>query len=228
MSQPQKSTWQGPFPKFLKMDRIREWPAVSLAIAGGVGILLIGRALSRKRDTLTITVPATTANLACGFDVFGAAFEFRMIVQTRLAPPAQTETRFSYEGEGADEVSTCESNLIWQSALACIKMHAPGRTMPKLNVSVKVLRSQTPSHPAPRHSPTPRLPFQNPVPFGRGLGSSATAIAAGVVLANEYLGLRLSHEQLLDAALQMENHPDNLAAALWGGAVASGVSEGGR
>jgi len=189
----------------LKMDRIREWPAVSLAIASGVGIFLIGRALSRKRDILTITVPATTANLACGFDVFGAAFEFRMIVKTRLAPPTQTETRFIYEGEGADEVSTCESNLIWQSALACIKMHAPGRTMPKLNVSVK-----------------------NPVPFGRGLGSSATAIAAGVVLANEYLALRLNHEQLLDAALQMENHPDNLAAALWGGAVASGVSEGGR
>ena len=48
------------------------------------------------------------------------------------------------------------------------------------------------------------------------------------MLASEYLDLRLSHAQLLDAALQMENHPDNLAAALWGGAVASGVSEAGR
>jgi len=70
--------------------------------------------------------------------------------------------------------------------------------------------------------------IQNPVPFGRGLGSSATAITAGVVLANEHLQLGLSKEELLDAALQMENHPDNLAPTLWGGVCASGVSERGR
>ena len=70
--------------------------------------------------------------------------------------------------------------------------------------------------------------LQNPIPFGRGLGSSATAIAAGVVLANEYLDLRLTKEQLLDAALMLEPHPDNLSAAIWGGVVASVVSENGR
>ena len=124
-----------------KMNRIRELPAIAFAIAGGVGLYLIHRALKGKSGILTLTVPATTANLACGFDTFGAAFEFRMIVKAQLAPPTQKETKFSYEGEGADEVVTGESNLIWQSALACVKMHAPDRTLPKLNIHVKVGRN---------------------------------------------------------------------------------------
>ena len=209
------------------MNRLRELPPIAFAIAGGVGLYIIHRILKGKSGTLTITVPATTANLACGFDAFGAAFEFRMIIQSQLAPPSQKETKFRYEGEGADEVAKGESNLVWQSALACIKMHAPDRKMPKLNVVVKVLISNFLSYDL-HQGVALILSTQNPVPFGRGLGSSATAIAAGVVLASEYLDLRLSHAQLLDAALQMENHPDNLAAALWGGAVASGVTEAGR
>ena len=121
------------------MNRIRELPAITFAIAGGVGLYIIHRILKGKSGTLTITVPATTANLACGFDAFGAAFEFRMTVQCQLAPTTQKETKFRYEGEGSDEVATGESNLIWQSALACIRMHASDRKMPKLNVFVKVL-----------------------------------------------------------------------------------------
>lgn len=92
----------------------------------------------------TITVPATTANLACGFDAFGAGFELRMTVRAQLAPHA-TGTTFTYEGEGANEVALDESNLIWKSALVCQKKFAPSeKVMPKLTVQVK-----------------------NPVPFGR-------------------------------------------------------------
>ena len=120
------------------MDRIRELPAICFAVAGGIGLLIANRLLRGKRGTLTLTVPATTANLACGFDAFGAAFEFRMTVHCTLAPETQQATAFRYEGEGADEVCTDEGNLMWKSALACIKMHAPGRTMPKLNIFVQV------------------------------------------------------------------------------------------
>ena len=101
---------------------------------GSLNVKIPGEA----RNVLTVTVPATTANLACGFDAFGAAFEFRMVVESRLAPPTQTETVFEYEGEGAEEVAKNETNLIWQSALACIQKYGAGKTMPKLNVRVKV------------------------------------------------------------------------------------------
>jgi homoserine kinase len=48
------------------------------------------------------------------------------------------------------------------------------------------------------------------------------------MLANEVMGLRLTNQELIDAALEMENHPDNISPALYGGAVASGVGEDGK
>merc|ERR1719183_226733 len=121
------------------------------------------------------------------------------------AAPNNSSTTFTYEGEGANEVACDESNMIWKSAIACQTMWAPQRRLPKLAIHVT-----------------------NSVPFGRGLGSSATAIIAGVMLANEFLDLGLTNEQLLDAALEIESHPDNLSAALYGGATASLVSESGK
>lgn len=127
--------------------------AAAAVCAGGVcylGYMLVERVFGR---VLKITVPATTANLACGFDAFGAAFELRMSM--RVEPSKKLE--FAYVGEGADQVARDESNLIWQSALACMRVYAPGKSLPPLKISIS-----------------------NPVPFGRGLGSSATAIIAGL------------------------------------------------
>ncbi|EKX37569.1 hypothetical protein GUITHDRAFT_165431 [Guillardia theta CCMP2712] len=182
-----------------------------LVAAGAATTVLLSRSLlraltagGRRGKTLVIKVPATTANLSCGFDAFGAALGMHMLLEATAAPE-QAGTCFSYEGEGANEVALDESNIIWRSAVACAAMYAPGRQMPKLRVQVK-----------------------NPVPFGRGLGSSATAIIAGVVLAKEFLGLNLTQEQLLNAALTIETHPDNLSAALWGGMTVSCVNEKGE
>lgn len=132
-----------------------ERPAVSAAAAtlcmGGayMGFTLAQRVFGK---VITITVPATTANLACGFDAFGAAFELRM--EMRVSPA--NSLQFEYVGEGAEKVARDESNLIWQSALACMRQRAPGKALPPLKIKIN-----------------------NPVPFGRGLGSSATAIIAG-------------------------------------------------
>jgi len=63
---------------------------------------------TKGRRVCTITVPATTANLACGFDAFGAGFEMRMRVRVEAAPQ-QKATSFTYEGEGANEVALDES-----------------------------------------------------------------------------------------------------------------------
>jgi len=183
-------------------DAAARSPLVAAAgVAAAGAVLYVWR--KKGRRVCTITVPATTANLACGFDAFGAGFEMRMEVSAELAPQ-QKGTTFTYQGEGANEVSLDESNLLWKSSIVCQKKFAPGKTMPKLKIHVK-----------------------NPVPFGRGLGSSATAIVAGVCLANEFLQLNLTLNQILDACLVIENHPDNLSAAIWGNGTVSGVSEDG-
>lgn len=61
----------------------------------------------------------------------------------------------------------------------------------------------------------------NPIPLGRGLGSSGAAVVAGVMLGSEVGGLNLSKDRMLDFCLMIERHPDNVAAALFGGFVGS-------
>lgn len=62
-----------------------------------------------------------------------------------------------------------------------------------------------------------RLTEKNQIPFCRGLGSSAAMISEGAVSANEMLGSPLDKEELLEVCLQIEPHPDNLAACIYGG-----------
>ncbi|ABR33474.1 homoserine kinase [Clostridium beijerinckii] len=57
------------------------------------------------------------------------------------------------------------------------------------------------------------------VPVSRGLGSSSTCIVGGLVGANEILGKKFSEEELLEMAVEIEGHPDNVAPALLGGMV---------
>ncbi len=59
------------------------------------------------------------------------------------------------------------------------------------------------------------------IPVGRGLGSSATCIVAGLVGANELIGSPLPDERIFELAVDMEGHPDNVAPALYGGITTS-------
>ena len=59
--------------------------------------------------------------------------------------------------------------------------------------------------------------MHNRIPLGRGLGSSAAAIAGGVMVASLLLGLPCDPAALLPVGLDLEGHPDNIVAALWGG-----------
>jgi homoserine kinase len=76
-----------------------------------------------------------------------------------------------------------------------------------------------------RRLPPFALRVENRIPIGRGLGSSAAAVLAGVAAADFLCRLDLSEAELLAAATEVEGHPDNVAAALLGGLVAS-VSAG--
>ena len=70
-----------------------------------------------------------------------------------------------------------------------------------------------------------RIRVSSNIPVARGLGSSAAAVVAGAVAATGILGFSLTDEQLLDACAEVEGHPDNVAAAIYGGCGAGRARE---
>ena len=71
------------------------------------------------------------------------------------------------------------------------------------------------------------LEIDNDIPLGKGLGSSAAALTAGVVIADHLLGLHWKPHRILDEAAKIEGHPDNVAACVLGSIVASATDVGG-
>jgi homoserine kinase len=111
--------------------------------------------------------------------------------------------RITYEGQGKDEVSLdADRNLITRTALYALRCH--GQRFFPSGTHVHII---------------------NPIPLGRGLGSSGAAVVAGVALANEVGDLNLSKARMLDYCLMIERHPDNVAAALYGGFVGTYLNE---
>jgi homoserine kinase len=139
---------------------------------------------------VTVTVPATTANLGPGFDCIGAALtlynEFKF---TRLD---EGEVIISATGAEAEKVKTDESNLVYQ---AFVRFYQHLQQIP----------------------PSVKIEIQMDVPLARGLGSSATAIVGGLVGANLLAGEPLSQSEVMELAIAMEGHPDNVVPALLGG-----------
>ncbi|MBW4615364.1 MAG: homoserine kinase [Desmonostoc vinosum HA7617-LM4] len=139
---------------------------------------------------VTVTVPATTANLGPGFDCIGAAltlyneFKFTRTEENRLI--------INVTGTEAQQVPTNESNLLYQ---AFIKFYEHLEQMP----------------------PSVKIKIQLGVPLSRGLGSSATAIVGGLIAANQLAGAPLNELQLMELAIAIEGHPDNVVPALLGG-----------
>ncbi|MBW4476781.1 MAG: homoserine kinase [Tolypothrix brevis GSE-NOS-MK-07-07A] len=139
---------------------------------------------------VTVTVPATTANLGPGFDCIGAALtlynEFKF---TRLD---KGEVIICVTGTEAEKVKTDESNLVYQ-AFVTFYQHLQ-EIPPPVKIEIKM-----------------------GVPLARGLGSSATAIVGGLIGANLLAGEPLSQWQIMELAIAMEGHPDNVVPALLGG-----------
>ena len=144
-------------------------------------------------DSLTLRVPATTANIGPGFDCLGAALTLYNQFRFTLS---DTETTINVTGKEADKVSTDQTNLLYQSFLR-LYQHL----------------DKIPPHVA--------IEIDLGVPLARGLGSSATAIVGGLVGANELAGKPLTSEQLRDLAIAIEGHPDNVVPALGGNCVLS-------
>ena len=160
-----------------------------------------------KSRSFTIRVPATSANIGPGFDVVGLSLSLQLTLTVTVAPPSESDParppRISYSGEGADEVPLdAYKNLTTRVALYVLRCHGISKLPENLTIHCA-----------------------NEIPFGRGLGSSGAAVIAGVLLGNELGQLNLPVERMLDFALMVERHPDNVTAALVGGFVGSYLRE---
>lgn len=125
--------------------------------------------------------------------------ELDVTVDTSKQSQERFNCKITYEGEGKDEVElVADRNLVTQTALYVLRCH-----------DQRAFPSETHVH------------IKNPIPLGRGLGSSGAAVVAGVMLGSEIGRLNLSKDRMLDFCLMIERHPDNVAAALFGGFVGS-------
>jgi len=147
--------------------------------------------------TVTVRVPATTANCGPGFDAVGIACT--LYNQLALTITKSGGVQIKNLGEGSDLLPTDETNITYQAIQSVFTKQ--GYTCPGLS-----------------------LTMTNTIPLARGLGSSAAAIVAGLYAANEILGSPLTKAELLDMATAFEGHPDNVAPALYGGIAISAMN----
>ena len=145
-----------------------------------------------------VRVPASSANLGPGFDALGVALGVYLSCRFRFAD----SLRIRVKGRDAAAIPATADNLIWQTALTIAG---------DLRASLPLIW----------------LDIDNNIPLGKGLGSSAAALTAGVIIADKLLDLRWPPHRILDVAARIEGHPDNVAACVLGSIVASAFdSEG--
>ena len=169
---------------------------VSAAIRGSHSI---------QRRSVTVCVPATSANMGPGFDTVGMAVDMWNELTAERAPDGQL--KIEIEGEGAGQIPVDETNLVVVACKAAFK--AAGMEFVPLHFHCK-----------------------NRIPFGRGLGSSSAAIVSGIMaglaLCGHELkvfgengmyhgGASIEPEELLQIASDIEGHPDNVCPCIYGG-----------
>ncbi len=144
-------------------------------------------------NSICVKAPATTANMGPGFDCLGMALDLWNSLE--VIPDADLPGNghlVEVTGHGAGELADDSSNLIYRSTRFLFQ--EAGQDLPPVS-----------------------LRCHNEIPLARGLGSSAAAIAGGLVAANALSGGAFAAKDLLEMAATMEGHPDNVAAAVLGG-----------
>lgn len=153
--------------------------------------------MSMVAGRVSVTVPATSANLGPGFDSLGLALDLR---DTLHAEVIESGLEIEVTGAGADSVPRDESHLVVRSMRSAFDV---------LGESPSGLR----------------LTCENAIPHARGLGSSSAAIVGGLALARALAvdgPRRFSDDELFALAAQIEGHPDNVAPAVYGGFTITG------
>lgn len=158
----------------------------------------MSRRVAKETRGIRVKLPATSANLGPGFDAVGLAMSMHLSVEAQLAPAWLIQAT----GRDAELCGALENNLIvdtFRSVLETAGFEAPAL----------------------------RLAIHNEIPLGMGCGSSATALCAGVALADHFAGLGWTDAELVAEASRREGHPDNVAACWYGGFTASAQSAAG-
>ncbi|MEC9272974.1 MAG: homoserine kinase [Chloroflexota bacterium] len=139
---------------------------------------------------IRVKAPATTANMGPGYDCLGLALDVWNTLEIEVLKGGEPVVEVT--GEGADELGTGRDNLIYRAMEFLFQ--DVGEDMPAV-----------------------RINCDNAIPIARGMGSSAAAIAGGLVAANYLCSQEYTANDLLEMAATIEGHPDNVAAAVFGG-----------
>lgn len=154
--------------------------------SSGGRILPVGR-------SVTVEVPASSANLGPGFDALGVALG---LYDTITVTTIESGLELEVTGEGAGQVPEDASHLVAKAVEAGLRAGGVG-------------------------VPGVRISCHNAIPHSRGLGSSASAAVGGLVAANGLMEDVLTTEHLVQLSSEFEGHPDNAAASVLGGVVIS-------
>jgi homoserine kinase len=156
-------------------------------------------------SSVVVEVPASSANLGAGYDCLGVALAMTNRIELEVRVWSRGEIELTVDGEGRNELTEDRENRFVQGLEAALRL-----ALGELPEGVGW-----------------RIGMRNQIPLSRGLGSSAAATVGGVLAGNALAGEPLSIQELLRLATQIEEHPDNAAAALLGGFVVSASTAAG-
>jgi len=145
-----------------------------------------------KNGTVVVKIPASTANLGPGFDALGMALSLYSWLELSLAEQTEVELY----GDNLAGLPRDSSNLVYKIAQ---------KVFAKAGLAEQPLK----------------ISMYSDAPLTRGLGSSASAIVGALVAANEMIGNVFSQDELFRMATELEGHPDNVGASLFGGIIVS-------
>lgn len=145
-----------------------------------------------------ITIPASSANMGPGFDSAGLALNRFLTLDVKKLE----EWSFEHRGHFLPAISNYKEHMIYQIAKQTAERHQ--MVLPAAHVTVK-----------------------SEIPLARGLGSSSSAVLAGIELANQLCDLTLTTERKLQYGTEIEGHPDNIAPALFGGVIVTTTTPSG-
>ncbi|WP_077328318.1 homoserine kinase [Virgibacillus siamensis] len=147
-------------------------------------------------NKFSMSIPGSSGNLGPGFDSCGMAVNLYLTLHVEV----QERWEFFHESPYLPPVENDADHLIFQTAKQTAERHQ-------------------------KQLPSCKVVVESDIPLARGLGSSASAVLAGIEMANQLCEIGLTDEQKLQYGTELEGHPDNIAPALYGGIVFSAVTE---
>jgi len=145
---------------------------------------------------MTVTVPATSANLGPGFDTLGLALN----IKNKVIIKAAKFKSVSLKGEGSNNPKLKDNNMFIN-------------TFNDFNANLNPKKQNY------------RFEFVNEIPLSRGLGSSSAVIISAITSAFAINNLEVDKQKILNLALSYESHPDNITPAVMGGFTVASVKD---